>query len=175
MKQSHLRMKDETCLCPKFIILSKCACEKTWLSTSQMLTRHFPFHSDSFFIAYSPGSGNEDCTTVYGKMVCILPYSVAVRALYHSAVLVKSWPVDSKGCTSKPHSQLQKDRVFIDRDTAFCWAENHSVKTVWSKDVLPVSAPSIIDLFFFLPYWNVQLESQHSAVVAASLTTPASI
>lgn len=42
------------------------ACEKiprTWLSTSQMLTGHFPSHSDSFFIAHSPTSGNEDCTT----------------------------------------------------------------------------------------------------------------
>lgn len=50
-------------LCPRYAHnFASAVCEKTWLSTSQMLTHHFPFHSDSFFIAHSPTSGNEDCT-----------------------------------------------------------------------------------------------------------------
>lgn len=129
------------------------ACERTpctWLSTSQMLTGHFPFHSDSFF--YCSFTNLREWRLHYGKMVCILAYSMAVRPLYHSDGLVKSRLVDCKCFLSdqqaRPPVRDKKDRGFIDRDTVFSWDENRSVKTVWGKDVLPISTSSIIDLLF---------------------------
>lgn len=69
---------------------------------------------------------------------------------------VKTWLVDSKSCSSKPRLPVTRRPCFVDRDTAFHWEENDSVTTVWSKDVLPVSAPSVIDFFFFYS-WSLSI------------------
>lgn len=56
--------RDEQLYCSFFLILS-------WrLSTYQMLTDHFPFHSDSFFIAHSTTSSNEDGATATWWVSC---------------------------------------------------------------------------------------------------------
>lgn len=110
--------RDEPSHCPRVHDLVLIACEKTprtWLSTSQMLTGHFPFHSDSFF--YCSFTNLRQWRLHYSKMVCILAHSMAVRPLYHSDGLVRSRLVDSKCFLSflTSNSQLEIKRQSFHR------------------------------------------------------------
>lgn len=118
-----------------FVLITSEKTPCTWLSTSQMLTGHFPFHSESFF--YCSFTNLLKWRLHYGKMVRIPGYSMAVRALYHSDGLVKSRLVDFKCFLSDQHTRLEIKKVkgFMDRDNVFCRDEHHSGKTVWGKDV----------------------------------------
>ncbi len=99
----------------RWAIQSSCAhdfvlitCERspcTWLSTSQMLTSHLPFHSDSFF--YCSFTNLWQWRLHYSKMVCIPADSMAVRPIYHSDGLVKSRLVDSKCFLSDQQTRLE--------------------------------------------------------------------
>lgn len=115
---------------PDFILI---ACEKTpctWLSTSQLLTGHFPSHSDSFF--YCSFTNLWQWRLHYSRMVCNPAHSMAVRPLYHLDGLVNSRLVDSKGFLSHQQTKLE---IKEDRDTVFCWGGDYSVQTVWGEDV----------------------------------------
>lgn len=153
-----------------FVLITSEKTPCTWLSTSQMLTGHFPFHSESFF--YCSFTNLLKWRLHYGKMVRIPGYSMAVRALYHSDGLVKSRLVDFKCFLSDQHTRLEIKKSKFSWTEIMYFAEMNTIqgRQCEVRMFLPVSISSIID---FLPC-TVQLESQHSAAVVSNLGAPVS-
>lgn len=112
----------------------------------------FPSTVIPFFIAHSPTSGNEDCTTA--RWCASRP----IQRLSGHFIIPMVWSrVDWRTLNASLSDQItrleiEKTEISEDRDAVFCGDENRSVKTAWGEDVF--ASINIIHhrlAFFFFP------------------------
>lgn len=148
--------RDDPVHCPASAILS-------WLHVRRLslhMVEHisdadratFPSTVIPFFIAHSPTSGNEDCTTA--RWCASRP----IQRLSGHFIIPKVWSrVDWRTLNASLSDQItrlemEKTEISEDRDAVFCGDENRSVKTAWGEDVF--ASINIIHhrlAFFFFP------------------------